>query len=194
MKIVNENNFDVDRFSTLDLSRNILISSSQKDNQYIKLNSDGSFSIKNDNDINLVGRKLYNQSHNLVNINYKPRLKIVCPKGYIPLFYSPNNINFYYKVFKSFDIIEYYTNENSDYLTTSIPNVLIYHNIEIEVIVDLNQFKDFQSTFQLNKGVPILSFVFNRIQYPIKNFKLPEIQDIYWLQHTEIYNELLKCI
>ncbi len=191
--IINQKQFDPDQFVNLDLSENIILSTSQKDKEYIKENLDGSLSIKLDKTINLLGEKIYS-SNNLVSISYKPRIKIACPRGLIINFFEPINTNFIFKLNNRYDIFQYYYKEDH-ILQTTLPNVIIYDNFNIELIIDLNRLKENRDIFKLNQNEQILSFKFDYIYYPGENnINIKNIKNIYLFQHDEIYNQFKKNI
>ncbi len=191
--IINQKQFDPDQFVNLDLSENIILSTSQADKEYIKENLDGSLSIKLDKAINLLGEKIYN-SNNLVRISYRPRIKIACPRGLFINFFEPINTNFIFKLNNRYDIFQYYYKEDH-ILRTTLPNVIIYENFNIELIIDLNRLRNNRDIFKLNQNEQILSFKFDHIYYPGENnINNINIKNIYNFQHDEIYNQFRKNI
>lgn len=194
IQIINSKNFDVDKFTNLDLSENIIISTSEVDNKYIKEHLDGSLSIMLDREINLMGEKIYN-SNNLVSIKYTPRIKIACPRGVILEFGEPVNINYFYKIYKSYKTYQYFQTEEETILQSSNPpNVIIYQEFDIEIVTDLKKLKQVKTIFKLSKGESILRFIFKYIYFPGVKQQIPKIKNIYWFQHNEIYKEFLKNI
>jgi len=188
--IINEKQFDPDEFINIDLSENIILSTNKNDKDYIRENLDGTLSIKLDNDFNLIGEKVYSSDGNLIKVNYRPRIKIACPRGLVVNFFEPINIDFIFKLNIKYDIFQYYYNE-ADILRMSTPNVIIYENLNIDLIVDLNRLKLDRNLYRLNKNESIISFKFDYIFY--HNEKKP-IKSMYWFQHNEIFNNFKKNI
>ncbi len=193
LSIINKNNYDVDQFSSLNLSENILICSPEVECDYITSNLDGSFSLKINHDDNLAGKKIFNNHNNLISVKYKPKIKITFPKGILPVFYEPNNIDFFYKIYRKFNTYQYFINEYNNLIRTDLPNVIIYQDFDLDIIIDINKYREYNTTLQLKKGQKILDFMFKFIYFPGTAKKL-EIKGIYWYQHNEIYNNLLRII
>ncbi len=191
--IINQKNFDPDQFVNIDLSENIILCTNKIDKQYLKENLDGSLSIKLDKPFNLLGEKVYS-TNNLVLVNYRPRLKIACPRGLVIDFYEPINTNFIFKLNIKYNINQYYTKEE-EILRTTLPNVIIYEDFNIDIIVDLNMLKLNRDLFMLQNNEELVSFKFTPIYYPgeyCQNIK--EIKNIYWFQHNELYTQFKKNI
>ena len=190
--IINQKHFDPDHFVNLDLSENIILATNQDKTEYIRENLDGSLSIKLDHAVNLLGERTYTSDGNLVNITYLPRIKIACPRGLIINFFEPINSNFIFKMNNTYDIHQYFF-EEGHVLRTTLPNVIVYENFKIEIIIDLHRLKLNRNIYKINKNESILSFKFDHIYYPGET-NMKQIKNMYWFQHNEIFNNFKKNI
>ncbi len=188
---INDDNFDPDIISEIDMSKNIIICT-PSNNNIINENIDGSISICNTHKHNLTAQII--EQNNYVHLQIHPKIKMSIPKGIIPEFVEPIDKPYIFKVYKKIDCYQNYETENEFNLSSSTPNYLSWQNFNLDVVIDAKKLIKTKKILELSEREKILTFYFKYIYFPGSTQKIPEILNTYYIQHNELYNQFLMTI
>lgn len=181
---VEENMFEIiEKDNTQDIqkidpSTNIIMCT-RDDSDIIKMNPDGTLSVITELPINLSGNRLLINSFSVLNFN--PYIKISCPRGIKLDFGPPFETTYINTVYPSIDM-KMICEEGEE-----IPSYLRYDKINFTMYVDMDQIKRTVGVIVIKAKSRLVNFSFTPIYY-IGCHTFPNIDKVYWIKSTEIFD------
>jgi len=166
----------------IDTSENIIINTPEN-HLCLRRNINGSMSIITPEDIGLSGKKIL--TNNLVVLEFRPKLKIVAPKGIDIEFCCPIDSIYTNKIYPQLNIRHSHGSKEEVSVST-IPDYLSYQDFIFTIYIDLDQLKKVNPVINIKAGTSIVDLKFRPI-YHIGSHAFPNIDKVYWVKSTEIF-------
>ena len=143
--------------------------------RYLKRNKLGGIDILTDKKLDVSNCQMVNDCGIL---NFRPKVKILVPKGIDLKFESPINSNYHFHLYNDSEITARYS------INKVIPDYYLYTNLNFSIYVDLKRLRKVKKVMTIDFGEPIITMSFYP-KYFIGSSEFIEIRNVYWVRNDE---------